>query len=406
MREKLQKIREYFRRRRARRLNNRLQAMAREQNIGLAGLPIELAESIIQLAHTKTLLALRLTCKDFQKLVHKELQKRCRETVVPPQELYEAMIVTNVHMNRRSSRYRWTDNPVSQPLARAVAEGRVDAVRFCLEAGLSANLYDLSARPLLHIAAFYSQVATARLLLQHGADPFATARVSRSTALDFAVSPELSHEEFGPPFGWAMHDVRRDEMVRLLLSEGGRFSIEAGPGVLPYLCTMPDCRLLLRQAYNNGTYPMDEAIARHLLQCERWPEVVKWVVAALPEALNPVIVTRDGLSAIEQALFAHHNALAMEMIIHGFPLNMGPFGNEYPELTFPLSNLRHGGSVQTPTDQQVARALIARPELQAVGFGRWVLHTGSNRSYMVINEPMNFHLRSRNWRMVNYLLGL
>ncbi|PYH78309.1 hypothetical protein BO82DRAFT_421909 [Aspergillus uvarum CBS 121591] len=403
---KRQKILEFFERHHGRRLRNTLLRWFRKLNIGLAALPPEIAVRITLYADTDTLLTLRRTCKAFRDLVQEEVVARCRETVIPTQVTYDAMIVANQHGNRRSSRYLWHENPVSQPLARLVAQGRYDAVRFCLDdAGLDANLYDLSARPLLHIAAFYSQVPVARLLLQCGADIFATARVNRNTALDFAVCPELSHEEFGQPLGYGIRTPARDAMVRLLLSEGARYTTNAGPGALPYLCGMPNYIHLLRQAYDNGTYPRDEAIAYQLLQCDLMPELVPAVVAALPEVLNSVIVTASGRSAIEVALMLGHMELALALINCGFPLNLGLNDDQYPELAYPLDNLQHNNFLTHAWDRQIAMALLARPQLQAAGFDQWIIQTGRWQR-LILDEPLNYHIRTRNWLMANQMLRM
>ncbi|RAK80312.1 uncharacterized protein BO72DRAFT_301637 [Aspergillus fijiensis CBS 313.89] len=405
---KRQKILEFFERHHGRRLRNQLLRVFKTLNIGLAALPPEIAVQVILYADTDTLLTLRRTCKAFRDLVQEEVVARCRKTVVPPQVTYDAMIIANQHDNRRSSRYLWHENPVSQPLARLVAQGRYDAVRFCLEdAGLDANLYDLSARPLLHIAAFYAQVPVARLLLQRGADIFATARVNRNTALDFAVCPELSHDEFGPPLGYGIRSFALDAMVRLLLSEGARYATNAGPGALPYLCRMPDYINLLRQAYDNGTYLSDEAIARQLLLCDLMPGLVPPVVAALPEALGPVIVTASGRSAIEAALSLGHMELALALINCGFPLNLGLNEDQYqyPELSYPLDNLQRNNFLTHVWDRQVVMALLARPQLQAAGFGQWIIQTG-RLEHLILDEPLNYQIRTRNWPMVNQMLRM
>ncbi|RAH80598.1 hypothetical protein BO86DRAFT_124576 [Aspergillus japonicus CBS 114.51] len=276
-----------------------------------------------------------------------------------------------------------------------------------MEPGGAVGIYGMRtrARPLLHIAAFYSQVSVARLLLQRGADIFATARVNRNTALDFAVCPELSHEEFGQPLGYGIRAPARDAMVSLLLSEGARYATNAGPGALPYLCGMPNYIHLLRQAYHNGTYPSDEAIAHQLLQCDLMPGLVPSVVAALPEVLDPVIVTASGRSAIEVALMLGHMELALALINCGFPLNLGLNDDQYPELAYPLDNLQRNNFLTYAWDRQIAMALLARPQLQAAGFDPWIIQTGRLQR-LILDEPLNYHIRTRNWPMVNQMLRM
>ncbi|RAL09068.1 uncharacterized protein BO97DRAFT_417139 [Aspergillus homomorphus CBS 101889] len=403
-----QRILEFFAQYRGRIFTGRPQRMSNTPATGLAALPTEVAVECIFYMDTATLCVLRLTCKSFRDLVRETLQARCRESVLPPQSTYDRVMAISEDGTRRSSRYSWRKGRVKQPLARLVAHGRCDAVRFCLDAGLSANVYDLSARPLLHIASLHTQIAMAHLLLEHGADPHATVSPARYTALDYVRWIPL-YDEFEPPVPLDEDLPAQEDMVRLLLGAGARYTTENGEGILPFLCGMRDYQALLRRAMLNGTYPEPEDIARHLLRFIYWPEGVRKIVEALPEVKSAVTIDRSRRresrrSAIQQAMIEQHMPLALEMIKCDMPLNLGDYRTQYPELFIAVDNIYHWRFQTNTYDWQIVHALLRRDEIRRAGFLPWV-NQGPNR-HEVFQFPLNHYLLQQDWPMVAMLLRM
>ncbi|HLJ49807.1 MAG TPA: ankyrin repeat domain-containing protein [Bryobacteraceae bacterium] len=96
----------------------------------------------------------------------------------------------------------------------ALREGNAAAVRSAIAAGANTNAKDKEGTPVLMLAAILSDVATMRLLLDHGADPNVP-NAAGATALFYAAADA--------------------EKATLLISRGAKVDVQSGPGATPLL---------------------------------------------------------------------------------------------------------------------------------------------------------------------------
>jgi ankyrin repeat protein len=99
---------------------------------------------------------------------------------------------------------------LGSPLFLAASEGKLDAVRYLLDAGANVNASDKQGRTALAEAAYYGHVDVVRELLLQGADINAVS--DDGTALDIAISR------------------KNTEAADLLRHRGGKSALEIRPG--------------------------------------------------------------------------------------------------------------------------------------------------------------------------------
>ncbi|PLB47112.1 hypothetical protein P170DRAFT_428334 [Aspergillus steynii IBT 23096] len=135
---------------------------------GIGKLPVELVLTCVDYMDPVSASRLSRTCKGLTLALKTKLKEKAKE-FASLQKGYKSVYL--------AAPYDDDVLPWSSPMARAVCEGRIDALRGFLDAGLSPNLVIENMEPLLQEALTQDQVDAAKLLLEYKADLFARNRL-------------------------------------------------------------------------------------------------------------------------------------------------------------------------------------------------------------------------------------
>ncbi|OJJ68220.1 hypothetical protein ASPBRDRAFT_199356 [Aspergillus brasiliensis CBS 101740] len=148
-------------------------------------LPSEVIYSISEHLDGKSLCCFRLANKRLGEIARGLLYKTIRKIALAKQEWYDWRLIKQFRdqLIMRTTEvgipalllHKHADVEVFAALvnrgAYEVNRGAYDAVKLFLDAGVSANAFDLMGRKMLHLCVFNGDVALAQLLLDRGADP-------------------------------------------------------------------------------------------------------------------------------------------------------------------------------------------------------------------------------------------
>ncbi|RAL00858.1 ankyrin repeat domain-containing protein [Aspergillus ibericus CBS 121593] len=340
----------------------------------LSALPEELVLYIIKELDNQSLSLLGLTCKWLYRICRVELLHIAKRIGRPEQRFFDKLDVRimedhDVRSGMTEEDYAdelWNpENFAEEPFSGAVERGAYDSVKFFLEAGLSANTFNLHRITMLHAAVGAGHVDIVRLLLENGADVTLTIR-GGLTPLDKVCDAPASTQR---------------ELARLLLEAGSKvkfmeslllaiFRTEGHALLLQMLIEKNDLNLHTWRNRDSGF------TALHLAaeidganEAGDKASAVKCVLHHAPELLNEFgsqYPWDEPQTALIGAIRSGSQANGVCLIERGITLAVNHDRNT-PRYDA-LEQLNQAAFRRKP---DVIRALLARPEMTAYGSLDW-----------------------------------
>ncbi|OOF97510.1 hypothetical protein ASPCADRAFT_4121 [Aspergillus carbonarius ITEM 5010] len=348
-------------------------------------LPEELILDIVRKLDKRSLSRLERTCRRLHRICRPELLKIAKEIGRPEQSLYDRFDVkiregNDVRSGLTQSQQQMAVTKLPrQYLSRAVEVGAYQSVAFFLEAGLSANTFDLESYPMLHLAIATGHVDITKLLLEKGADVTLT-RKAGQTPLDMVYYAPLEAQ---------------GELARLLLEAGSK--VNNMPCFLKTIlgteCPADLLGRVLKMGLNIHTWRDGDHgyTALHIAaqvgnSCKLGgTEAVACVLHHAPELLNKFSFDdppHQEKTALRVALDKWNHTKAVYLIQRGSTLARGRYTNPCRKAAFQLLTQ---AACQRSAD--VVRALLARPELDGFDFKDWTLNGGREPFRVLFQEP-------------------
>ncbi|KAI9040962.1 ankyrin repeat domain-containing protein [Aspergillus affinis] len=111
------------------------------------------------------------TFRGFHQCARQKLRQTARTYALPSQDVYDKYLTKE--QDGRYYAYIFGDQeiPPREPMVQAIIDGRLDALKGFLDAGVSPDSYTISGHRMLSVAIVHDQVDCANLLLQYQANP-------------------------------------------------------------------------------------------------------------------------------------------------------------------------------------------------------------------------------------------
>ncbi|KAE8146468.1 ankyrin repeat-containing domain protein [Aspergillus avenaceus] len=143
---------------------------------GLHDLPIETILEISKHMDLQTIARFSRTCQNMHNILRPSLVKIAKSSAqgdakrLKQCEWLSTSIAEDINIQTTLKVRHWQYLNFRQPLADAITEGKLDAVRFFLEAGVSPNVQDAFGLSMVVVAALSNRLDIIFLLLKYGAD--------------------------------------------------------------------------------------------------------------------------------------------------------------------------------------------------------------------------------------------
>ncbi|KAH8428195.1 uncharacterized protein LDX57_005900 [Aspergillus melleus] len=134
-------------------------------------LPLEMLWQCMDYMDPTGLSRFARTCQGAHHCSREKLRQTAKTYALPSQDVYDEYLTKEQDGRYYAHIFGDQENPPREPMAQTIIDGRVDALKGFLDAGVSPDSYTISGHRMLSVAIMHDQVDCANLLLQYQANP-------------------------------------------------------------------------------------------------------------------------------------------------------------------------------------------------------------------------------------------